>query len=307
MSEFALIQRLFLNHATSDTHTELPNGDDASIHTLPEGDALVVSCDASIAGVHWPHDLDLNQAAARATQAAFSDLAAMGATPRWCWSAIQAEDETALTDMGEGVTSAIADIGAVLAGGDCVRNSTNGITLTVAGTLPSGSAMTRGSARAGDDLWLFGPVGLAAAGLRLWQRGERGHPWIEAFRDVRARIATGIALRKASVRCCIDISDGLAQDAAALAHASRVRIDIEADALPELQDLLERMPDDGLELALAGGEDYALLCCASHALRDAMIRLDGVKIGAVHHGTGVRIHHCGEPVSLPRSGYDHFS
>ncbi|RMH49800.1 MAG: thiamine-phosphate kinase, partial [Zetaproteobacteria bacterium] len=145
-NERALIRRLFLRRRAHDEGVEVANGDDASVHTLPEGMALAVSCDAALAGSHWPRGFDLEQAAERAVQAAFSDLAAMGASARWCWSALMAADAAALTALGRGVRAGCGRIGAVLVGGDCVRSRVNGVSLTVAGLLPTGSAMRRDAA-----------------------------------------------------------------------------------------------------------------------------------------------------------------
>ena len=305
MGEFALLARLFRSQGVDDGLTEVANGDDASVHTLPAGESLVVSSDSALEEVHWPRGFDLQQAADRALQAALSDLAAMGAVARWCWVALMAQGAEALEAMGRGVLRGAARSGVVVAGGDSVRAATNGLTVTVAGTLPSGTAMCRGGAKVGDGVWLFGAVGLAAAGLRQWRQGERSGAWIDAFARVNARLAEGVALRAMGVRCCIDVSDGLVQDAGHLAEAGGVRLLLTLDALPQVA-ALSAAWDDALDLVISGGEDYALLCCAEPQLEGRLAGLGGVRIGAVAAGAGVEVRYRGRRVEAKR-GFDHFA
>ncbi|MDQ6964974.1 MAG: thiamine-phosphate kinase [Mariprofundales bacterium] len=307
--EFELISRLFLRRGTPDDLTEVANGDDASVHRLPMGESLVVSCDSSMAAIHWPEELvDLQSAAGRAVQVALSDLAAMGAQAHWCWVALMAVDGDALAAMGEGVVAAVAAAGVQLAGGDCVRASGSGLTVTVAGSVTTGQAMCRSGAQIGDGVWLFGQVGWAAAGLRmLMEGGDAGSSlWLDAFLNVRARLGEGQRLRQLGVRCCIDVSDGLLQDAHHLAYASGVRLVLSADGLPQLPQLRAAW-SDGLDLALTGGEDYALLCCAGLELARELEVLGGVRIGEVVAGSGVEVSYQGAVVEGCARGFDHFA
>jgi len=307
LGEFDLITRLFLQQVADDGLTEVTNGDDASVHRLPAGESLVVSCDNAMEGVHWPDGFDLPQAAARAVQAALSDLAAMGAQARWCWVALMAVDGAALGAMGQGVTRALNSVAVQLSGGDCVRAKGNGLTVTVAGSLPAGRAMCRSAAQQGDGVWLFGEVGLAAAGLRMLMQGDAGESaWLDAFGKVQARLGEGLALRQMGVRCCIDVSDGLLQDAGHLAAASGVRLLLCADGLPQLPLLLAAW-EDGLDLALSGGEDYALLCCANSQWDAQLSALGGVRIGRVEAGSGVSVTYQGGVVDGVKQGFDHFA
>ncbi|MDQ6951376.1 MAG: thiamine-phosphate kinase [Mariprofundales bacterium] len=301
-----MIERLFLSHAVVDEGVEVPNGDDASVHRLPVGASLVVSSDSALSGVHWPQDMALTPAADRAVQAALSDLAAMGATARWCWVALMAQDGVALEAMGQGVLHSVASSGAVLAGGDCVRSSCNGLTVTVAGTLDSGSAMRRDAAVAGDTIWLLGRVGAAVAGLRCWLAGARDGEWVDAFCGVRALLNDGAELRRYGVRCCIDISDGLVQDAGHIARASGVALQLDLDGLPDLEQLTTEF-DDGLQLAMYGGEDYALLCTAPDGLSELLQSLGAVNIGVVITGSGVVVRWRGQDISIKEHGFDHFA
>jgi thiamine-monophosphate kinase len=245
-------------------------------------------------------------AAERAVCAALSDLAAMGAEARLVWVGGMAPDAAAVRLMGKGVSRAVGHYGLELAGGDTVRAGLAALNVTVAGMLPQGSAMRRDAAMVGDDVWLAGRVGFSAMGLEHWLGGGRDADMAAAFAEVEPRLATGIAIRELGVRCCIDVSDGLGQDAGHLARASSLQLNLDLETCegwPELVALCgeARAP----ALALGGGEDYALLFTATPRLRDS---LGGVarRVGDCRKGTGVAVRLAGRPVTLPPHGYDHF-
>ncbi len=308
MSEFDLIDHAFraklpFKHAL----TSIASGDDASVHSVPDGFELVVSSDMSVAGVHWPHDFPLEHAACRAVNAALSDLAAMGAEACWVWVCAALKDGNAAESMGDGIAAAISGSGIELAGGDTVHAADNSLSVTVAGILPRATAMRRGAARDGDDIWLCGDLGLAAHALRQWQQGDRSAQVMKTFGDVQPRLSEGLALRHAGVRCCIDVSDGLLADAAHLAGASKMGMDIELASIPsfsQLERLLGR--DDAANLVLAGGEDYALVCTAPATLRDTLSSM-AVRIGRCRAGSGVRAMLDGVEIQTRNRGFDHFA
>ncbi|RYE89097.1 MAG: thiamine-phosphate kinase, partial [Myxococcales bacterium] len=171
----------------------------------------------------------------------------------------------------------------------------------------------RSGARPGDRLWLAGPVGLAAAGLRLLLSGHRLdgpdapalQECVAAWRRPRARLAAGLAAAPLAASL-IDISDGLAQDAGHLARASGVRLVLDADAIVELsgsslQVAAAALGADPGELALAGGEDYALLAASAHDLTAAGF----APVGRVEAGAaGVRVVRAGADWTPP-AGFDH--
>jgi len=308
MNEFDLIdhafrQKLSFKHSL----TSLSLGDDASVHAVPAGYELAVSTDMAIAGVHWPHDFPLQDAACRAVNAALSDLAAMGAEACWIWCCAALKDGAAAELMGEGVAAALSGSGIELAGGDTVHAAENSLSVTVAGIVPKGEAMRRDTARVGDDVWLCGGLGFAALGLRRWQLGEHKASAIKAFRDVKPRLGQGMDLRKAGVRCCIDVSDGLLADAGHLAGASGVGMEIELSRIPSYAELAQQLDSEtASSLVLAGGEDYALVCTAPDSLRDALSSI-AVRIGHCVEGSRVRALLDGVEMHPPQRGFDHFA
>jgi len=308
MNEFDLIDHAF-RQKLSFKHplTSIPLGDDASVHAVPAGHELVVSTDMSVAGVHWPHDFPLQDAACRAVNAALSDLAAMGAEANWIWCCAAMQDGAAAELMGEGVAKALSGSGIELAGGDTVHAAENSLSVTVAGIVPKGKAMRRDTARIGDDIWLCGGLGFAALGLRRWQLGEREAEAVKGFRDVGPRFIEGVALRQAGVNCCIDVSDGLLADAGHLADASCVGMEIDLSLIPSYIELAEQLDSEAAaSLVLAGGEDYALVCTASPGLRDVLSAV-AVRIGHCVEGGRVRALLDGVEVDSSHRGFDHFA
>ncbi|WP_433933009.1 thiamine-phosphate kinase [Sorangium cellulosum] len=261
--------------AAAGEHVLCGIGDDAAIlaPAAPPGGAmagaaepLVWTVDSAVEGVHFRRDLmSFEDLGYRATMAAASDLAAMGARPVGLLAALVLPLDVSDDELGalaRGQRAACDEIGTAIIGGNLSRGGEISITTTALGV--AATPLRRDGARPGDALALAGPVGLAAAGFALLDRGvspagaaaERA---IRAFRRPAARIDAG--LRAAAVaRAAIDISDGLAADLAHLARASGVRVLLDPAALvsTDLRDAAALLGADALELALHGGEDYAV-------------------------------------------------
>lgn len=308
--EFKLIDACFAGQGGSmKPETRLGLGDDASVHALKPGMELVVSTDSSIESVHWPNDLPLDRAADRAVCAALSDLAAMGAAPLYAWLNVMARDAMSVGAMGEGACRALARYDVELAGGDTCRSPFQGLSVTVAGQLPEGTAMRRSGAEPGDAVWLVGKVGFHALGLRQWLGGRKNGYFVHYLDEIKPKLEAGQRLRELGVRCCIDVSDGLLQDASHLADDSRVAIEIDLARLPGW-DILTRKAGHELALnaAACGGEDYALLFTAPADMR--FLEGFAVCIGRCSEGRGVRLREGDRPVALEQlggGGYDHFA
>ncbi|MDQ6988724.1 MAG: thiamine-phosphate kinase [Mariprofundaceae bacterium] len=302
--EFQAIEALFRKrvpfcHET----TYLSNGDDASVHDIPAGFSLAISTDTAVEGVHWPSDMPLDVAAKRAVCAALSDLAAMGAKACWIWLSVVARDQRALQDMSDGVVEVCQQYQLELAGGDTVSAAVNMLNVTVGGLLPQGKALSRTKALVGDDIWLLGDVGLSAQGLEQWLNGDSAGDCITFFQHIQPQLEQGEALLNMGVLCCMDISDGLLQDASHLAAASQVGLWIEQEKLKRLK-CYEKT---SLSKMLAGGEDYALLCTAPVLMRRQLLQLQAQRIGSCHVGNAVKLMHQGQEVKLEIQGYDHFA
>jgi thiamine-monophosphate kinase len=194
-------------------------------------------------------------------------------------------------------------------GGNVARAEKLNLTSTVLGTAER--PLARDGARPGDECWLVGDVGLAAAGLALLLGKKRAESaaarrCLAAFRRPRALIERGLML-STRAHAAIDISDGLAGDAMRVADASRCRLLFEERAVrralaPELVAVARGLGRDPLELALYGGEDYALVCAGTAERRPRWAR----SIGRFERGSGGYLEReDGRRVPL-RGGFDHF-
>ena len=286
-------------------------GDDAAVLT-PGPDPLVWTVDTAVDGVHFRRNLlsfvDLGY---RATMAAASDLAAMGAAPRGLLSALVLPPDVGdaeLADLAAGQRAAADALGTAILGGNLARGGELSITTTALGAAPR--PLTRAGALPGDALWAAGALGLAAAGLALLLAGRApvsaaAQVAVEIWRRPEALLAAGIAAR-GWAHAAIDVSDGLAQDVGHLARASGVDAILDAAAIvsPALREVAAELGEDPLDLALQGGEDYALIVAAP----DGPGLPGFTRIGSIAPGAGaVQLRReDGAIVAIDRRGFDHF-
>lgn len=277
-------------------------GDDGAL--LPAIQSPVVTVDSYFEGVHflrwWCPPEVLGR---RLLEATLSDLAAMGAEPLWSFAAVSLTPDMQvdwLLGFYRGLTERPD---CRLAGGETIRGGTFGITLTAVGSL-DGQPLLRSSAVPGEDLFVSGPLGRTLSSLRLL--GESRHRTLSSieagqtrlFLEPRARFDTSRIIRAAGCRCAIDISDGLASEAAHIARASAVRVCISPDSVPLVPYAVGREID-----AFRAGEDYELLFTAP-----AGSQFPGCfRIGWIEEGEGVCLVRNGGRTGLPDEGYDHFT
>jgi thiamine-monophosphate kinase len=238
---------------------EVHIGDDAAI-LAPFTGPFVVSTDAAVRGVHLDAALfSLEDLGYKAVAAALSDLAAMGATPRAALVAVVAPPGTDLDALHRGVAAAAAEADCPIVGGDLSSGHDVVVTVTVLGAVAGAPAVTRAGARAGDAVMVTGPLGSAAAGLRL-RRGGAGlnDSRVLVQRRPKPRIAEGVAAKEAGATAMMDLSDGLALDLHRLADASGVGFALATVPVAAGATKAE---------ALSGGEDYELVIVAADADR----------------------------------------
>jgi thiamine-monophosphate kinase len=295
-------------------------GDDAAVLRLAAAGAgsLVWTVDAQVDGTHFRTDwVSWEDIGWRSFMAAASDLAAMGAEPVAALSSLvlaPSVDDEALDALARGQAEAADAIGAPVVGGNLARGTETSITTTLIGR--SDEPVLRSGARAGDGLWLAGSVGLAGAGLALAlekmqdarMQDADTEACLSAWRRPMARFADGRALVGVA-HAAIDISDGLALDAWQLAEASDVRLVLDQAAVLEaggesLAAVAHITGCDPLELALTGGEDYALLAASPRSLPGF------VQIGSVETRDGAGrlfMKTARGTVPLEPRGFDHFA
>ncbi|HUH91348.1 MAG TPA: thiamine-phosphate kinase [Lysobacter sp.] len=336
MAEFDLIDRIRSRAATRGD-VVLGIGDDAAIVQVPAGRQLVVCTDTLNAGVHFPLDTAAADIGWKSLAVNLSDLAAMAAEPAWCTLSLSMpEDDPAWLDgFLDGFLGLAAQHGIALIGGDTTRGPLS-ISVTAHGLVAPGHALRRDGAQVGDDLWVTGTLGDAAAALALLlpsasplplkpvgaaspPSAESGNA--EAVELLRPRldrptprVAVGRRLGGLA-HAGIDLSDGLLADLAHLCRSSGVAAEIELDALP-CSPALARAFDlpQRRVLQAAGGDDYELCFSAPVRVRESIDALAArtataiTCIGRVIAGEGVRaLDADGGQWHPPRTGYTHFS
>ncbi len=316
-SEFDLIAR----HFTRPTrHTVLGVGDDCAIVQPSARQALVVTSDMLVAGTHFLPETDAERLGWKTAAVNISDLAAMGARPRWITLALSlpAVDERWIAALARGFADCCDAFGVDWIGGDTTRGPLN-LCATAFGEVEIGGAIRRSGAYAGDDIWVSGWPGLAALGLRHLLDGtpldaEWRDTCVEALERPQPRVALGLALRGVA-RAMLDVSDGLAGDLAHILERSACGAVLDEAALP-LARAQAACGDTALaqRCVLAGGDDYELLFCAAPGERDAVaaiskqLNLPLSRIGTCVAQPGLQLQQRdGAIVALPARGFDHFA
>lgn len=317
-SEFELIARHFTRPVR---HTVLGVGDDGAIVRPSAGTDLVVSTDMLVAGTHFLAGAEPGALGWKALAVNLSDLAAMGALPRWAVvaAALPSADEDWLAAFAHGFFAAAEAFDVDVIGGDTTRGPLN-LAPTVFGEVPQGQALTRAGARAGDDLWVSGTPGLAALGLqhrrgKVSLHGTAIVSCLAALDRPQPRVALGLALRGLA-SAAIDVSDGLLADIGHILERSGLAADIEFARLP--REALDACADMAAaqHCLLAGGDDYELAFCADSARRqdiDALalrLGLPLARIGRLREGTPGDIalrDAAGQIMPFSSRGYDHFA
>ncbi len=322
VSEFALIDRYF-RRPPRDAAVRLGVGDDAAIVAPSPGCELALTVDMLVEGRHFLPGTDAEALGHKTLAVNLSDLAAMGARPRWALlaGALPDADEAWLAAFTRGLFALADRFDVTLIGGDTTRGP-RALCVTAIGELPAGTAITRAGARAGDDVYVSGTLGDAMLALAaidgriamadgvlaaLRRRLDRPEP----------RVALGIALRGAA-SAALDVSDGLTGDLRHILEASGVGATLDLAAIPRSAALADLLGGGGRETALAcllaGGDDYELCFTAPASRRDDVARAAGeagiavARIGSITVDAGLRVHdERGVPLRTLPAAFDHFS
>lgn len=298
-------------------------GDDAAV-LVPGAGELVVTTDVLVDGVHFTRDrISPRDLGAKAIVVNVSDVAAMGASPRWATVGLvlpPSVEASWVMDLYGGMKAACDEYALSLVGGDISGGEASALSVTVMGEVAPGRAVLRSGARPGDRIMVTGRLGAAAGGLELERRADPallGSDWsralLEAHHRPVARVAEGLTLAGSGATAMMDISDGLLLDLFRLCAASGAGAAIDLDGVPvaaELAPLAQATGIDPLEFALSGGEDYELLVTipvvGAPDLAETFSERFGLAltdIGEIVEGSGLR-NAGGAPIE-PR-GWDHF-
>lgn len=318
MTEFDFIRR-YLSVQQHDADVVLGIGDDAAIIRPRAGFDLCFSSDMLLAGRHFFADAAPADMAHKVLAVNISDMAAMGAQPRWALlsAALPQLDEAWLTAFCDSLFALAKEYGITLIGGDTTKGDYV-FNITIAGELPQGEALRRDAALPGDEIWVSGRLGLAAAALNHhWQTFILPDEIQTLCEEARVRPQPRVALGRALLpfaHAAQDVSDGLAQDIGHILKASHVGAEIFTGCLPTLPQLRAAVPEARLyDYMLAGGDDYELVFTAPADAREAVLqagrasRTEVTRIGTVTEGGGLRIVAAdGRDVVLTSLGFDHF-
>ncbi len=321
LGEFGLIGRIreWTGSQASSPRLVLGIGDDAAAWRAG-GETLLGTTDTLVEGVHFlpgsPEDLGWKAMASN-----LSDIAAMGGEPDIALVSLAlpgSTDAAWVEALYRGMLAAAGEYGVSMAGGDTVASSQIVLTVALIGRAESAEAMLRRSAaRPGDLLAVTGYLGNAEGGLRVLKGSEQPREEVASFLldahlRPRPRVAEGQTLVSLGVRAALDISDGLVADCRHLCAESGVSAVLEASRLPVHPHLRRAFPQDWLQMAAGGGEDYELLFAAPERLiRQAVesLSVPVTVIGRVEDGPPGRVLLMGadgRPVELAGAGWEHF-
>src|SRR5215213_5819775 len=333
-SEFDFINALRQRIASSTQSLVTGIGDDAAVFRSSSGKETIVSVDLLV------EDIDFRRTTTppyllghKALAVSVSDLAAMGSRPLWALVSIGVPEDVWQTDFVDRLYDGWLDLanryGVQLIGGDTSRTNEHiAIDSIAIGECSAGTAVKRAGASAGDQVFVTGSLGAAAAGLRLIERGAHlaeqnladedsqkiDHVLLRQLRP-EPRVGWGIVLGEERLATSmIDLSDGLSSDLNHLCDASGVGALIDSALLPvddRVQELCGRRALDPLQLALHGGEDFELLFTVKPEKAARLPRkVDGVeitRIGTIQSSSeGVKISEASRTWELKPGGWRHF-
>jgi thiamine-monophosphate kinase len=333
-SEFELIASHFVG-LTGQRGVALGIGDDAALLNSSLSQQLVVASDTLVEAVHFPVTATARQIATRSLCVNLSDMAAMGAEPRWFTLALTLPKEKAnsawLTEFSAGIAEIAGQFDIALVGGDTTSGPLT-ISLTLLGEAPSGESLRRSGAVVGDSIFVTGTLADGVAGLKTASSINSNHSnsdrLLQRFYAPQPQISTGLQLRGIAT-ACIDISDGLVADLGHLCQSSAVAATIYTEQLPIAADVREMAPQNCINWALFGGDDYQL-CFTVSADKLATVeqwieggQLNACKIGSIdapsplfaqgsaHASTDsldpvTVLDFNSNPVAINKQGYDHF-
>lgn len=316
-SEFDLIARYFTRPAPS---AKLGVGDDAALIAVNPGFELAISTDMLVAGTHFFPDVDPVALGHKALAVNLSDMAAMGAVPRWALLSLSLPqaDEVWLKQFSSGFLALADEYGVELIGGDTTRGPLI-ISVTILGEVEAGRALRRDAAQADDDIWVSGELGGAAMALQCVSGGlpleaDEEALCLERLHRPLPRVGLGCALL-GMANAAIDISDGLIADLGHILERSHLGAEVHLASLPLAEAASKRLEQAGVMRAvLAGGDDYELCFTAPREQAAAIMRVaekTGVpitRVGRITQGAGLRLlGEAGQALSVQMTGFDHFA
>jgi thiamine-monophosphate kinase len=323
--EFELIEKFFTRPASS---AVLGVGDDCALVRPSPGMELAITTDMLLAGRHFSPTDGPGTIGHKSLAVNLSDLAAMGASPRWVLLSIGLPDadEKFLRGFAGGFFGLAQKFGVELIGGDTTRSGLLTISVTAIGEVPPGKALRRDGAKENDDIWVSGTLGDAAAALAHHQGSMRlsTEEAIACFPRLfvpNPRIELGLALHDIA-HSCIDVSDGFAADLGHILERSDKTAEVEFESLPLSEALQAHIHEDAaMNCILSGGDDYELVFTAPSDKRSEIeaistaLSLPLSRVGRIlappadkpkSPTSRLVVQRDGQVLTLERTGFDHF-
>ena len=324
-SEFDLIQRYFKRPVTG---VLLGIGDDAAIIAPKAGKELAISTDCLVAGQHFFENTDPYKLGYKALAVNLSDMAAMGATPRWVTLSLTLPrsliDHHAswLDEFSRGFHELAAMHQVALIGGDTTAGPLN-ICVHIIGEVNQGQWLRRSGAKPGDDIWVSGRLGDAALALKhqlgeLVLTDEEAAHCLSALDMPSVQVALGQRLVELA-HSAIDISDGLMADLGHILSSSAQSATVELASVPGSEIMKRYLPSPlAVECLMAGGDDYELCFTAPKENQSAIrqlgqeLRVPLTIVGEIKPQETLKPELIiygskGEKTVLEKKGYDHFA
>lgn len=316
--EFNLIHQFFTRPTAQ---TDLSIGDDAALISVGNGMQLAISADMLVAGTHFFADCDAFQLGWKSLAVNISDMAAMGAQPKWATLSIALPniDTHWLSQFSDGFFACASQHNVDLIGGDTTRGHLV-ISIQIMGEVPIGAAIKRSGAQLNDDIWVSGELGSAALGLAYLQNTLADNLLnaddlalcLQALHAPTPRSALGLSLRGVATSC-IDISDGLLADLGHILNASHCGATLDLAAIPCIGLLKASLENPTIQsYILAGGDDYELCFTAPKSARENLAKISAqlncplTLIGETHADTGLNVMYQNKKMNISKKGFDHF-
>lgn len=307
MDEFELIRRYF-SRPTDSAAVVAGVGDDGAVLRPSADRDLVTVIDTMVAGTHFPAGMNARDVGYRIVAVNLSDIAAMGAEPRWMTLALTLVEADAdwLEEFAAGLYEAASEWGVMLVGGDTTKGDQLVISVQMSGDVAPGTALYRSGAQDGDTIYVSGTLGDAAAGLQQLSEGEGGSCLARRFARPSARVGVGRALAGIA-HAAIDLSDGLVADLSKILEASHAGAELDLQRLPLSEELLRTVGrEQALRHATGGGDDYELCFTLPESELPAGISTEVTPIGRITREPGLVCRDGGSVVPLDHAGYRHF-
>ncbi len=320
-SEFDLIREYFTQPTQQ---TNLSIGDDAALISVGSGMELAISADMLVAGTHFFHDADAYKLGWKSLAVNVSDMAAMGANPKWATLAIALPhlDKDWLAAFSHGFFACAKVFNIDLIGGDTTRGPLT-VSIQIMGEVPKGKAIKRSGAKPGDDIWVSGTLGDAALGLahlqgKMQDKLALDDGYIEyclhALHAPNPRVELGMALRNIATSA-IDISDGLLSDLGHILKSSSLGAQLHLSQLPTSAFISQHLHEKHIQqYVIAGGDDYELCFTAPPSAQEKInnlsqqLNLKLTNIGSISSTPELLVYDASQKsMSFNKTGYDHFA